>query len=84
MYDTEGRESLEESAQAPLIEQLERDDSGELRDRLIDELQVAAQEIAAALDDEPHPAQAAILHDLLDAVRVSECVLTEVWESFRG
>jgi hypothetical protein len=84
MYDQEGRETLDETAGVELIERLKRDESGELRDRLVDELLVAAQDIEAALVDEPGAEQAAILRDLLEVVRLSENVLTETWESVRG
>lgn len=84
MYPPQGRESLEHGAEAPLMEQLQHDESGELRDQWVDELRVAAQEIEAALDEGADPAQADILRDLLDAVRSSENVLMQVWESLRG
>jgi hypothetical protein len=84
MYDREGRETLDEVAGIELIEQLKRDESGELRDRLVDELHVAAQDIEAALVDEPAAEQAAILRELLEVVRLSGNVLTETWESVRG
>jgi hypothetical protein len=75
---------MEEGPQAALIGQLGSDDSGELRDQMIDELQGAAQDIEAALEDAPEPVQAGILRELLEVVRLSEGILQKTWESLRG
>ena len=74
----------DESVQLVLNERLECDASGELRKQLIEELQMATQDIGAALDERPGAAQVEVLHNLLEAVRLSECILMEVWDSFHG
>jgi len=84
MYDGDGRDSLEDGAEAELIERLKHDESGKLRDECIDELRVAATDIEAALADGVDAGQETLLRELLEVVRLSEIVLTEVWESFRG
>lgn len=77
-------EEAQESTQIVLNEQLECDRTGELRDRLSDELHVAAAEIEAALGGKPDPAQAEMLKELLAAVRLGDSVLGEVWKAFHG
>lgn len=65
-----------------LNELLERDDSGELRDRLIDELSVAADEINEILVGDLAQADRQVLKGLLESVRLSESIVTEVWSAF--
>lgn len=77
-------ESQQSTRPVALNEQLESDKSGELRDRMVDELQVAAGEIRAALGSEVAEADAAILKGLLDAVTLGEGALVEVWNTFHG
>lgn len=77
-------EETPESTQIVLNEQLECDRSGELRDRLSDELHVAAAEIEAALGGKPDPAQVAMLRELLEAAKLGDRVLGEVWKAFHG
>jgi hypothetical protein len=67
-----------------LDEQLRRDVTGELRDKLVAELRTAASDIEAALERRPAPEQAEILRGLLGAVGLSECVLMEAWISLHG
>ena len=67
-----------------LSEQLRSDVTGELRDKLVEELRAAASDIDAALERRPAPEQAEILKALLGAVGLSECVLVEVWNSLHG
>lgn len=81
MYEPETQEATEVTE---LEEQLERDGSGELRDKLIDELQVAAEEIRAALGGEPAAADVQVLKGLLEAVKLSESVVTDTWNAFHG
>lgn len=73
-----------EDVHVVLNEQLERDVSGELRDRLIGELRVATADIEMALDRGVPPTQAETLRSLLEAVQLSECILEEVWRSVHG
>jgi hypothetical protein len=70
------------SSDATLNAQLERDESGTLRDQLLDELAVAAQDIEAALSDKPSAEQRRVLRNLLRAVRLGESIVVQVWESF--
>lgn len=81
MSTTESQESTKVLA---LNEQLESDKTGELRDRLIAELQVAADEIKAALGGGPAETEAAVLKGLLEAVKCGEGVLVEVWNGFHS
>jgi hypothetical protein len=78
MYEPEAQDSIH----VVLNEQLERDASGELRDRLTDELQVAATEIKEALGGGPALADAAVLKGLLEAVGLCEQAVVDVWKAF--
>lgn len=80
MYPMPGEQRIE----LDLDEQLRRDVSGELRDKLVAELRAAAGDIDAALERRPAPEQAQVLRGLLGAVGLSECVLVEVWNSLHG
>jgi hypothetical protein len=66
-----------------LDKQLARDKSGELRDQMLDELALAAQDIEAALGAKPDDTAARVLGNLLRAVRTSERVVTEGWQSLQ-
>lgn len=79
MYQTETQASTEIIA---LDKRLELDASGELRDRLTDELQIAADEVEAALGGEPAAADVRILKSLLEAIKLSAGVVMEVWTAF--
>lgn len=81
MYQTETQEN---TATALLDDQLRGDESGQARDRLIDELNLAADEIRAALGEQHATAELEILKDLLEAVALSETVVADVWSSFHG
>jgi hypothetical protein len=68
-------------SEATLNEQLLRDSSGKLRDQILDELAVAAQDIETALDGKPVAARADVLRDLLDAIRLGESIVAQFWQS---
>lgn len=81
-----GSTRAENAATAPhelLDKQLARDKSGELREQMLDELALAAQDIEAALGSKPDETAARVLGNLLRAVRTSERVVTEGWQSLR-
>jgi hypothetical protein len=92
MYSTQSRhsavapESMQEqnSDIGMLNERLAHDESGALRDHLLDELAVAAQDIEAALVDRRNAAHTEVLGNLLKAIRSSERILVQVWDSFHG
>jgi len=67
-----------------LDEQIAQDESGGLRDRLIDELYLAGREIEAALAGNAGPASPETLRNLLEAVRLSEAVVMDAWHAFHG
>jgi hypothetical protein len=69
--------------QQQLERQLERDASGELRDRLFGELHGAAQDVETALARGDASA-AKILQPLLEAVRLSQDLVLDVWDSLHG
>ena len=71
-------------SEATLNEQLARDASGKLRDEVLDELAIAAQDIEAALGSQCPPGDAQVLRDLLGALRTGESVVAQVWHSFLG
>jgi hypothetical protein len=71
-------------SEATLNDQLARDASGALRDEVLDELAIAAQDIEAALEGQCAPSDAQVLRDLLGALRVGESVVAQVWNSFHG
>jgi hypothetical protein len=71
-------------APATLNEQLVQDPQGKLRDQLLDELAVAAQEIELALEGEPSELDERVLRELLEAVRLGEKIVTETWEFVHG
>jgi hypothetical protein len=66
-----------------LERQLARDGSGELRDQMLDELALAAQDIEAALGGKLDATTLQVLGNLLRAVRTSERVVTEGWRSLQ-
>lgn len=66
-----------------LDKQLARDSSGELRDQMLDELALAAQDIEAALGGKLDATAAQVLGNLLRAVKTSERVVTEGWRSLQ-
>lgn len=77
------RQTVETTAEPQLERQLERDQSGELRDRLFGELHGAAQDIETALA-RCDGSQARILRPLLETVRFSQELVLEVWDSLHG
>lgn len=66
-----------------LDKQLARDASGELRDQMLDELALAAQDIEAALGGKVDATTAQVLGNLLRAVKTSEGVVTDGWRSLQ-
>jgi hypothetical protein len=80
MYATETQDEVA----IRLDEQLAQDASGELRDRLMDELFLAAREIEATLASSSGPSDSQTLKDLLEAVRLSEAVVMDAWRAFHG
>ncbi len=84
MYNMQANAVEQEEAQAALNQQLEHDSTGELRDRWVDELMDAARAIEAALAGRPPAGDTEVLRDLLDAVRLGERVLLDVWNSLHG
>lgn len=74
----------EQRIELDLSEQLRGDVTGEIRDRLVEQLRAAASDIEAALERRPPPPQAEVLKGLQGAVGLSECVLVEVWNSLHG
>ena len=76
-------ESVRASA-ATLNEQLAHDVKGKLRDEVLDELAVAAQDLEVALEGRPSDEDGKVLRDLLDAVRLGELIVTQTWEEIHG
>jgi hypothetical protein len=74
----------QDSTGIALNEQLAKDASGEIKDQWLDELDLAARQIATALNSETDAAAAQTLRNLLEAVRLGEKAITEVWRSFHG
>jgi hypothetical protein len=66
-----------------LDKQLARDRGGELRDQMLDELALAAQDIEAVLGGKLDATTAQVLGDLLRAIRTSELVVTEGWRALQ-
>jgi hypothetical protein len=66
-----------------LDKQLARDSAGELRDQMLDELALAAQDIEAALGGKVDATTAQVLGNLLRAVKTSEHVVTDGWRSLQ-
>jgi hypothetical protein len=66
-----------------LDKQLARDESGVLRDQLLDELALAAEDIEAALRGKLDATTTRMLGNLLRAVRTSEQVVADAWQSLR-
>jgi hypothetical protein len=71
-------------AEVTLNEQLVRDTQGKLRDEVLDELAVAAQEIEQVLESRSGEAHAQVLRDLLEAVRLGEVIVAQTWEFVHG
>jgi hypothetical protein len=71
-------------AEVTLNEQLVRDTQGKLRDEVLDELAVAAEEIELALEGKSGEADARVLRDLLAAVQLGETIVTQTWELVHG
>jgi hypothetical protein len=69
---------------APLNAQLSNDAGGELRDKILDELSVAAHDIEAVLANNPDPSYVGVLSNLLQAVRLAERIVDEAWSSFHA
>jgi hypothetical protein len=86
MYSTRALEveNGKEPAQAPLYQQLERDRTGELRDRWLGELQAASSVVEAALAAGPPAEKEEVLRNLLEAMRTGEHVLLDVWSALHG
>jgi hypothetical protein len=80
---TAGAASTPEMSTELLDKQLARDESGELRDQMLDELALAAQDIEAALGGKLDATAAQVLGNLLRAVRTSERVVTEGWRALQ-
>lgn len=78
------KEAALRGAEVTLNEQLLRDPQGKLRDQVLDELAVAAQEIELALEGKLSEAHARVLGELLDAVRLGEAIVTQTWEFAHG
>jgi hypothetical protein len=78
-----GAASPPEMSTELLDKQLARDQSGKLRDQMLDELALAAQDIEAALEGKLDAAAAEVLGNLLRAVRTSERVVTEGWRTLQ-
>ena len=84
MSATQTQESTAAALEAQQLErQLERDPSGQLRDRLFGELHSAAQDIEIALAG-ADAGRAKILQPLLEAVGLSQDLVLEVWDSLHG
>lgn len=66
-----------------LDKQLARDASGELRDQMLDELALAAQDVEVALGGKLDATTAQVLGNLLRAVKTSERVVTDGWRSLQ-
>jgi hypothetical protein len=64
-----------------LERQLQRDESGELRDRLFGELHGAALSIETVLAGHPEARQTRILRPLLEAINLSQRLILEAWNS---
>jgi len=83
-----GKQTEENTAAALQALRLERrlecDDSGELRDQLFGELHGAAQDIETVLARKPDATQVRILEPLLEAVRLSQDLVLETWNSVHG
>jgi hypothetical protein len=71
-------------AEVTLNEQLVRDSQGKLRDEVLDELAIAAQEIELALAGKLEEANARLLGELLAAVRLGETIVAQTWKSVHG
>jgi hypothetical protein len=78
------KEAALKGADVTLNEQLLRDTQGALRDQVLDELALAAQEIELALEAKSNGANAQVLRDLLAAVRLGETVVAQTWELAHG
>ena len=78
MYTAEAQDNILEST---LDQRLGQDTSGALRDGMVDELRLAVDEIAVALEGSPSAAEAQVLKRLLESVKLSEAILLEVWAS---
>jgi len=76
--------SVLRGSEVTLNEQLARDASGTLRDEMLDELAIAAQDIEAALEGQCPSSDAQVLRNLLGALRIGESVVAQVWHSFHG
>jgi hypothetical protein len=74
------KEATLKGADVTLNEQLLRDNDGTLRDQVLDELALAAQEIELALGARLNEVNARVLRDLLAAVRLGENIVAETWE----
>jgi hypothetical protein len=85
MHGEQAEESAAAMLEAQRLErQLERDESGELRDQLFGELHGAAVDIESALARKPDSSQMKLLQPLLGAVRLSQDLVLEVWDSLHG
>jgi hypothetical protein len=74
------KEATLKGADVTLNEQLLRDSEGKLRDEVLDELALAAQEIELALGNKLNETNVRVLRDLLAAVRLGETIVSETWE----
>ena len=78
------KEAALRGAEVTLNEQLLRDTQGKLRDQVLDELAVAAQEMELALEGKLSEVNARVLRDLLAAVRLGETIVAQTWELAHG
>jgi hypothetical protein len=58
------------------------DTTGAARDQLIGELHIAVEQIEAALKTPISSEDSKVLKSLLDAVKLSEQAVLEIWQSF--
>ena len=75
-----GKEAAFKGADVTLNEQLLRDEGGTLRDQVLDELALAAQEIELTLESRLNETNARVLRELLAAVRLGETIVAQTWE----
>lgn len=84
MYVMQAEEAARPEGGPALNEQLERDTSGQLRERLAGELRQAAGSIDSALGTGATQDEARVLRPLREAIQLAERVLIETWHSFHG
>lgn len=81
MFDAEKAHAIRGS-EATMNEQLARDTTGKVRDEVLDELAVAAETLEEALaGNNLSEAHLPVLRDLLAAIKLSETIVSETWNS---